>query len=270
MAVPFSVLLRNIVFYMFALLLSGLFVLLVPVGVALPALGIRFTTAYLLAISFLLRVICDLRVEVRGMDRLPAGAAILAPLHQSTWENLFLPLILGDPAMFIKDEITRYPLVGRIAREKDYIPARRTGTLDEIRASFDKARCQAAAGRSILIYPAGRRTGLEMAPPVRRGIAALYAMLDLPCAPIAHNSGLFWRNGSWMRFPGTIIVDVLPPIPPGLPKERFLKSLQDRLQKANDMMLASAPPPSQAYNFAPPPRPPANSVDAPRSGRQLG
>jgi len=69
-------------------------------------------------------------------------------------------------------------------------------------------------------------------PDYKPGVAALYEALSLPCVPLALNSGLFWPRRSFRRFPGTIVVQFLPPIPPGLARKAFLGELQDRIEPA--------------------------------------
>jgi 1-acyl-sn-glycerol-3-phosphate acyltransferase len=55
--------------------------------------------------------------------------------------------------------------------------------------------------------------------------------------PIALNSGLFWQRRSLIRFPGTIVVDVLDPIPPGLDSRTFLARLQNAIEEASTRLL---------------------------------
>ncbi|HYI89458.1 MAG TPA: 1-acyl-sn-glycerol-3-phosphate acyltransferase, partial [Beijerinckiaceae bacterium] len=66
----------------------------------------------------------------------------------------------------------------------------------------------------------------------------LYGNLDIPCVPIALNSGLYWPRRRFIRRPGTILVEILEPIPPGLPRKEFMDELQTRLEAASARLLA--------------------------------
>lgn len=231
--------LRNFAFYLAALVWCVPFVLLLPLGFMPFGFVWGCTVVYLKGILFLLKWLCGLDYEVRNAGRLPEGPVLFASAHQSTWENLFFQLILGNPAMIAKGELFRYPLVGMIVRGNRHIPAYREGDPTRVKASMLEARRQAEEGRSILIYPSGTRTGRRLDPPARRGVAALYEVLGKPCVPIAHNSGLFWPNHSWLRYPGTIVIEFGEPIPPGLDKKAFLDRLSDELAVPTARLLGA-------------------------------
>jgi 1-acyl-sn-glycerol-3-phosphate acyltransferase len=57
---------------------------------------------------------------------------------------------------------------------------------------------------------------------------------------VALNSGIFWPRRSWRRKPGTVVVEILEPIPPGLPKAEFLSRLQNAIETASNRLLAEA------------------------------
>ena len=69
--------------------------------------------------------------------------------------------------------------------------------------------------------------------------------------PVAHVAGLFWPRRQFMRYPGTIKARFLPPIPPGLGKEEFMRRLIAETEAACDELLVDA---VSAAN--PPPLPP--------------
>ncbi|CCF18306.1 putative 1-acyl-sn-glycerol-3-phosphate acyltransferase [Pseudorhizobium banfieldiae] len=234
---------RNIIFYMAAMLLSVAFLLATPLIVLPLRVGWPVVKAYLHSILFLLKHICGLTFEVMGAPNMPAGPVLIAAAHQSTWENLFFQVIFDNPAILIKEEILRYPLVGAIVKKNAHIPAHRSGDVQAVKLSFEEARRQARAGRSILIFPSGTRSGTADMPPLRRGVCALYGRLELPCVPVAHNSGLYWQNKSWLRHPGRIIVEILEPIPAGLEKEVFLRQLTEQLVDGTDRLLHPADKP---------------------------
>ena len=48
--------------------------------------------------------------------------------------------------------------------------------------------------------------------------------------PVAINSGLFWEKRSFLRHPGKIVFEFLPPMPRGLDKKTFLTELQNRIE----------------------------------------
>src|SRR5262249_21624940 len=95
-------------------------------------------------------------------------------------------------------------------------------------------------GRQIVVFPEGTRRPAGAEPKYKFGIAHLYAEGVAPCVPIALNSGLFWPRRKFMRYPGTITVEVLDPIAPGLPKEEFFQRLQGDIETATARLIADA------------------------------
>src|SRR6185295_6512853 len=80
----------------------------------------------------------------------------------------------------------------------------------------------------------------EARPDYKTGVVLLYEALGIPCVPVALNSGLFWPRRSLLRRPGTIVVEFLDPIPPGLPKAEFLSRLTESIETATNRLLAEA------------------------------
>ena len=149
--------LRSLAFHVASALVTLGFVLLYPL-IVLPRPWVwAILRRYISAQLWLLRIVCGQRVQVVGIEHLPGTACILASRHEALWETLFLPLILDNPAVILKDEILRYPLAGRVARKMGFIGVDRSGAPDRARASFDQARAQAAEGRNVLIFPSGTR-----------------------------------------------------------------------------------------------------------------
>ena len=95
-------------------------------------------------------------------------------------------------------------------------------------------------GRQLIIFPEGTRRPAGAEPRYKFGVAHLYAAEGVPCVPIALNSGLFWPRRSIRRLPGTVLVEILDPIAPGLDKDVFFKRLQDDLETATARLIAEA------------------------------
>ncbi len=179
-----------------------------------------------------MRVICGTRVEVRGRENLPKGAALIASKHQSAWDTFGLIPLTRDPAMIMKQELLSLPLYGWFSRKFEMIPVRRDLGPTALRQMAREAAKRAGQGRDIVIFPEGTRRPPGAPPDYRPGVILLYEALGIPCVPVALNSGYFWPRHSIVRRPGTIIVEFLPAIPPGLPRAEFKALLQDRIETA--------------------------------------
>ena len=185
-----------------------------------------------------LRVICGIGVEWRGREKLPEGACIVACKHQSVWETFALFMVLPDPTYVLKRELMQLPLFGWLATKARMIPIDRGSHAKALAGMLAAARREAARGRQIVIFPEGTRRPPGAEPQYLPGAAFLYADLGLPCVPIALNSGLFWPRDSWLRRPGTVVAEVLDPIPAGLDKREFLKRLQGAIEQATARLVA--------------------------------
>ena len=187
---------------------------------------------------WLLRTVCGLHVEFRGLDRIPPGPLLVASKHQSSWETFALWPLLSDPAFIMKRELMWLPLFGWFARKAAMIPVDRSRGSQALADMNARARAELARNRQIVIFPEGTRRPPGAEPRYKYGVAHLYAETGVPCLPIALNSGLFWPRRSFRRYPGTIRVEVLDPIPPGLDKQVFFERLQREIETATARLVA--------------------------------
>jgi 1-acyl-sn-glycerol-3-phosphate acyltransferase len=184
------------------------------------------------SVLWLLRAIVGLDGEIRGRDRLPAGACIIAMKHQSAWDTLILPVVLGDPAVVLKRELLYVPFYGWYAARAGSIAIDRGGGSRALRGMLAAARQAAAAGRAVVIFPEGTRTAPGTRLAYQPGVAALYQALDVPLVPAAVNSGLFWGRRSFLKRPGRITLEFLDPIRPGLARRVVMAQLEERIEAA--------------------------------------
>jgi 1-acyl-sn-glycerol-3-phosphate acyltransferase len=189
---------------------------------------------------WLLETIVGTRLEVRGQEKLPKGACLVAAKHQSAWETFALIPLFRDPALLMKRELFWIPFHGWFSRKFDMIPVDRDKGPAALRRMLRDAKARIADGREIIIFPEGTRRAPGAPPDYKTGVILLYEALGVPCVPVALNSGLFWPRRSLIRRPGTIVVEFLDPIPPGLPKAEFLKRLSDAIETASNRLLAEA------------------------------
>lgn len=188
----------------------------------------------------LLKVVVGLRYELRGDHALLAEPVILAVKHQSTWDTLVFFLLARDPAYVMKKELMGIPIYGWLARKQGMIAIDRSAGGAAMRRLLRDAEAAIAQRRQVVIFPQGTRVAPGGNMDYQPGVAALYSRLAVPVVPIALNSGCFWGRRSFLKRPGRIVVEILPPIAPGLPRPRFMAELEQAIETATTRLEAEA------------------------------
>ena len=235
-----SILVRSLVFnaLFYLNLLAHMLLALPTLLLPYPALRV-FIRSYARTSLWLLRLICGTRVTWRGTENIPPGSCIVACKHQSAWETFALYAVLTDPIYILKRELMWIPLFGWYMWKAGLIPIDRSAGMAALARMTARAQ-RALAGprpRQLVIFPEGTRRPPGAAPSYKPGIVHLYSRLGLPCVPAALNSGLFWPRRSMRRLPGTISVEFLPPIAPGIDRAGFLPRLQEAIETASARLI---------------------------------
>jgi 1-acyl-sn-glycerol-3-phosphate acyltransferase len=233
------ILLRSIVF-------NALFYLntLVFLIAALPTFFMPYRAIIAVAKSWgrvnlvLLRVVAGVDCEIRGREKIPKGPIIVASKHQSAWETFALLPLIDNPVFILKRELQWIPVFGWLTIKGRMVPVDRGGGSQAIAAMIERACIELADNRQLIIFPEGTRRPAGADPRYKVGVAHLYVAGGVPCVPIALNSGLFWPRRSLQRFPGTVVAEILDPIPPGLDKETFFERLQGDIETATARLIA--------------------------------
>jgi len=187
-----------------------------------------------------LRVTCRLGHRLVGLENLPAGPAIIACKHQSSWETLSFTLLFDDVAIVLKRELLFIPIVGWAMARAGNIAVSRGEGATALRGVVRQAKAAAARGCSIVIFPEGTRVAPGDQKPYQVGVAALYRQLRLPVVPVALNSSVFWGRRKFVKRPGTITMEVLPAIAPGLDRDEFMETLRARIEPATARLVDKA------------------------------
>jgi 1-acyl-sn-glycerol-3-phosphate acyltransferase len=198
--------------------------------------GIRVFTR---VVTLGLRLICGIRTEIRGREHMPEGPVIYAGKHQCMYD-IFIPfLVLRDPAIIMKKELLWYPFLGWYALKSEMIPIDRAGTTKTLKAMVVEVKKRAANYRQIVIFPEGTRRapGAPVAYQAA-GLSAIAKAVEAPIVPVATNAGLCWPGRGFLRRRGTIVYEILPPIPAGLPRKELMARLEAALEPATDALVA--------------------------------
>ena len=221
-----------------------------PFLIAPRAVTMRFGQFWGRTVLILLRVIVGLDHEIRGFDRVPRSACIIAMKHQSAWDTLIPLVVLDDPAAVVKRELLLLPFYGWFAARAGSIGIDRKAGAKALRRMIAAARPVAAEERPIVIFPEGTRVAPGARLPYQPGVAALYQALATPLVPAAVNSGLFWGRRSFVKHPGRIVLEFLAPIPPGWPRRKVMAELEQRIETATAALLREAGDLNKATSLA--------------------
>ncbi len=191
-------------------------------------------------VAWLLEIIVGVTTTVRGRANIPDGPVVFASKHQSAWDTIMFFRLLPHPAYVVKQELTRIPVYSWLGRATGWITVDREGGGRAMKGLVRDVRAALAKGHQPLIFPEGTRSAPGQRLPYQPGVAALYALLEVPVVPVALNSGQFWGRRSFMKHPGRIVVEFLPPIFPGLDKQRFLAELEERIETATTTLIAES------------------------------
>jgi len=188
------------------------------------------------AILWGLRWIVGAKVKIEGLENVPAGAALIASKHQAMLDTVVPALFLKEPVFIYKRELSNTPILG-LYLSRNQIPVDRGGYATALKSIVRGAREAASKGRQVLIFPEGTRQELKAPPDYKPGIAAMYKDLGIPVTPIALSTGLIWKPKGIMRSSGTAVIKILPPIPPGLSREEFMRELENRIETESQALL---------------------------------
>lgn len=188
---------------------------------------------------WLLRAICGVKVEVRGVN--PSGPALVAAKHHGILDTIAPLIFIPHSAYVMKRELFRIPVYGWFAQRGGMIGVDRTAHSKALRAMRNEARERLAENRQIVIFPEGTRVKAGRMGEYKPGVAALYRDLEIPCTPMATNSGAYCSAAGSRNRPGVVVYEFGAPIPPGLARAAFMRELESRIESATNALLHASP-----------------------------
>ena len=211
-----------------------------PIGLTSRAGGYWVMKAYSRHVMWVARHLLGLTWEVRGT--VPAEPVLLVSKHQSFVDMMLFMIVLPQVNVVMKQELRWTPFLGWYAMRIGTVSVHR-GKGGSAVASMTRQFLaeQAAKPGQISIFAQGTRTQPGVEKPYKIGAWRLaQTFADLPCIPVALNTGLFWGKGSFLRLPGTMVLEFLDPVEPGMEAEPFLADVGGRIEAACDALYAEA------------------------------
>jgi len=183
--------------------------------------------------------LCGIKYEVRGLENLPKNAGfIVACKHQSMWETIVMHLVFNRPVYAFKKELLKIPFYGWYLRLMSGIVVDRKGGAKALKSMLIQSKKYIENKQNIVIFPQGTRTPIGSNTkeyPYQSGIVAIYNADNCCVVPAALNSGIYWNKKN--KKSGTIILEFLPPINPGLDKKEFMAKLEESIETKTNQLI---------------------------------
>ena len=182
--------------------------------------------------------LCGIEIEVRGKEYIKPGF-IFASKHESAFETYALPTIIPNSVFVLKKELTYVPIFGWAQALYGMIPVDRGAGAKAMKGMLVQTKKRIEEGRSLVIFPEGTRCKHLQVKGYKSGVVFLAESLNKPVVPVALNTDLCWAKASFLRHPGKIIFEFLPPIKVSdyKSKKEFMDELENRIETACKKMV---------------------------------
>lgn len=179
-----------------------------------------------------------LKTEVRG--EVPTDACMIASKHQSFLDVILIISVAWQPRVIIKRELHYLPVFRFFGSRMGNVPVNR----GKRGKAIARMKADVASGRhlpgQLMIYPQGTRIAPGIKAPYKIGTGLLYEQTEQDCVPAATNVGVFWPKRGVYRKPGLAVLEFLPRIAAGKPREEFMTELEQVIEEASDKLMREA------------------------------
>jgi 1-acyl-sn-glycerol-3-phosphate acyltransferase len=209
------VFLRSLIFLLLQILITPLFTLLALLSFPLhPITRYRIISGWALTVMWLLRVLCGIRMEVRGAENIPEEPCIVLCKHQSAWETIALQKVFPPQVWVLKRELLWLPFFGWGLAMTSPIAIKRSEGREAMKQLLRQGKDRLETGFCVVIFPEGTRIPYGKRGKYKIGGSLLGAHCGVPVVPIAHNAGKLWGKNSFLKYPGVITMSIGTPINP--------------------------------------------------------
>ena len=178
-----------------------------------------------------LKLFLSVKIKIKGIENIIKDKKFfIAASHQSMFETFFLQTIFNSPVFILKKELLLIPIfgwylkkIGSISINRDKITRENLNFFDDIFKVIENSN------RPLIIFPQATRVLPSERTPFKKGVGKIYDKLKIYCQPIAINSGYVWPKKGRKTSNKEIVVSILKPIAPGLNKENFLSTLENKI-----------------------------------------
>ncbi|MDP3777201.1 1-acyl-sn-glycerol-3-phosphate acyltransferase [Methylotenera sp.] len=159
-----------------------------------------------------LRITCNIRHEIKGLENIPTTPSIILAKHQSAWETLAFQAIFPTQVYVLKRELLWIPIFGWGLAMSSPIAIDRSAGREALKKLVAKGKARLEKGLWVVIFPEGTRKAPGDRGKYHIGGAWLASHTQTQVVPVAHNAGEFWAKNSFIKKPGVIQIHIGKPI----------------------------------------------------------
>ena len=226
------VFIRSLIFLLLQIVITPLFTLIAILTFPFhPITRYRIISGWALTMLWLLRVVCGIRMAVRGAENIPTKPCLVLCKHQSAWETIALQKVFPPQVWVIKRELLWLPFFGWGLAMTSPVAIKRSEGREAIKQLLRQGKERLALGFCVVIFPEGTRIPFGQRGRYKIGGALLGVSSGVPIVPVAHNAGKLWGRNSFFKHPGVITMSIgLPIDPAGLKAEEINQRVEEWIE----------------------------------------
>ncbi len=223
---------RSLIFFVLQLVITPVYALIAILTFPFhPLTRYRIISGWALAMMWLLRVLCGIRMQVRGAENIPKQPCILLCKHQSAWETIALQKVFPPQVWVLKRELLWLPFFGWGLAMTSPIAIKRSDGKGAVKQLLRQGKERLDMGFCVVIFPEGTRIPYGQRGKYKIGGALLAASTSAPVVPVAHNAGKLWGRNSFLKHPGVITMSIGAAIDPaGLKPEEINQRAEEWIE----------------------------------------
>ena len=205
--------LRSVLFFLGQVITAPIFTLIAFLALPLnPVTRNILISGWARSMIWWLRITCNIRHEVSGLENLPESPSIILSKHQSAWETLAFQAIFPTQVYVLKRELLWIPIFGWGLAMSSPIAIDRSAGREALKKLVSNGAVRLKKGLWVVIFPEGTRKAPGEKGKYQIGGAWLATHTKTQVVPVAHNAGRYWAKNSFIKKPGIIQIHIGKPI----------------------------------------------------------
>lgn len=205
--------LRSVLFFLGQVITAPIFTFIAFLALPLnPVTRNVLISGWARSMIWWLRITCNIRHEVTGLENITDTPSIILSKHQSAWETLAFQAIFPTQVYVLKRELLWIPIFGWGLAMSSPIAIDRSAGREALKKLVSNGSARLKKGLWVVIFPEGTRKAPGEKGKYQIGGAWLATHTKTQVVPVAHNAGRYWAKNSFIKKPGVIHIHIGKPI----------------------------------------------------------